>query len=315
MNPSPLFMSFTSIVCGVDFSRHSARALRYAAALARVKEGKLTVVYAVDPLLSTAAAAAYNSRALASGARTELDRFVRSTLRKERTPGVRITVETGTPAATVLSVSKHLGADVVVVGSHGLTGLKKAFFGSTTEAILRRSLVPVLAVPRTRTMPKNWPAGLVVAPVDMADSVTVEAATASAIAEACGGTLAVVHAVPAMHLPFWERVNKRVIDRTRITLAKDWLNTNLERSGAHAEARVVIGDMAEAATAFAARRGASMLVLTLPASGPIGRFLEGASAYRLVHHARCPVLVVRLRAGRAPKRKRTSRLPQQHRVA
>ncbi|HEY7059817.1 MAG TPA: universal stress protein [Vicinamibacterales bacterium] len=307
-------MSFKSIVCGVDFSRHSARALRYAAALARVKGAKLTVVFAVDPLLSTAAATAYNSRAIASSARTELHRFVRSALRKQRTPGVGIIVEIGTPAATVLSVAGRLGADVVVVGSHGLTGLRKVFFGSTTEAILRRSPVPVLAVPRTRSLPKHWPAGLVVAPVDMADSVAAEAATASAIAEACGGSLAVVHAIPAMHLPFWERANKRVIDRTRIKLAKDWLNTNLERSGAHAEGRVIIGEMAEAAAAFAARRGASMLVFTLPASGPIGRFLDGAVAYRLVHHARCPVLVVRLRAGRSRRRKRTSRLSL-HRVA
>jgi nucleotide-binding universal stress UspA family protein len=308
MNPSPLFMSFTSIVCGVDFSRHSARALRYAAALARVKGATLTVVYAVDPLLSTAAATAYNSRAIASSARAELQRFLRSALRKQRPPGVRIIVEIGTPAATVLSVAQRLSADVVVVGSQGLTGLKKAFFGSTTEAILRRSPVPVLAVPRTRSLPKHWPAGLVVAPLEMADTVSAGAAIAAAVAEACGATLAVVHAIPAMRLPFWQRANKRVIDRRRIKLAQDWLNATVERSGADAEARVIIGDMAEAPAAFAARRGASMLVLTLPASGPIGRFLEGAAAYRLVHHARCPVLIVRLRAGRSPKRKRTSGL-------
>jgi len=48
---------FRSILCAVDFSRHSAMALRYAAALARNRQAWLTAVFAVDPLLSAAAAA------------------------------------------------------------------------------------------------------------------------------------------------------------------------------------------------------------------------------------------------------------------
>ena len=59
MNRSTPFIHFKSIVCGVDFSPHSTRALQYAALLARVNRASLTAVYAVDPVLSTAAAAAY----------------------------------------------------------------------------------------------------------------------------------------------------------------------------------------------------------------------------------------------------------------
>src|SRR5690349_21376332 len=143
-------MPFKSILCGVDFSRYSASALRHAAALARVNGASLTVVYVVDPLLSTAAAVAYNSRAIASGARAELQRFVRAALKPQRMPSVRIIVAIGKPAPAVLHTAERIGADVVVVGTRGLTGFKKAFFGSTTEAILRRSRLPVLAVPYAR---------------------------------------------------------------------------------------------------------------------------------------------------------------------
>src|SRR6476469_5076128 len=140
MNQSTPFIHFKSIVCGVDFSPHSTRALQYAALLARVNRATLTAVDAVDPVLSTAAAAAYNAPAIASSARHQLRRFVLAALRPQATPPLRMVVEIGTPAHTLLMTAERIGADLVVVGTHGLTGVKKAFFGSTTEAILRRSL-------------------------------------------------------------------------------------------------------------------------------------------------------------------------------
>jgi nucleotide-binding universal stress UspA family protein len=239
MRSSTSFGEFTSVLCGVDFSVHSASALRYAAALSRANGGLLTVAYVVDPVLSAAAAVAYDSRAIARNARTDLRQFVRRTLGTSRAQRLRVVVAIGKPAPELLSMARRVGADVVVVGTHGLTGVKKAFFGSTTEAILRRSLVPVLAVPRHRRLVSGWPAGAVVEVTAMADNAAVEAAVASA-----------------------------------------------------------------------ARRRASMLVVTLLRSGAIGRFLEAVSAYRLVRHSPCPVLVVRppsRRSGRRP-RARPSRL-------
>jgi nucleotide-binding universal stress UspA family protein len=308
------FVQFKSIVCGVDFSRHSASALRYAAAVARVTRASLTITYAVDPLLSAAAAAAYNAPAIVSTARPELRRFVQATLRPQPLPPLRIVVAIGTPAHVLLSTAERIGADLVVVGTHGLTGLKKAFFGSTTEAILRRSMLPVLVVPRARRPALDWPAGLIVAAVNSPDRVTTEAAAAAAVAKACGGTLALVHAIPPMRLPIWLRLDKRALDRAALSLSRDWLMAKVAQSGARADVRVFVGETAEAAAEYAANRHAALLMLTLPASGRVGRFLDAASAYRLVHYARCPVLVSHL-TKRRPARRRQPRSSRLRRVA
>ena len=309
MNQSTPFIEIKSIVCGIDFSPYSARALQYAAVLARVNRATLTAVYAVDPVLSTAAASAYNARAIASSARQELRRFVLATLRLRPTPPLRMVVSVGTPAHTLLKTAEDIAADLVVVGTHGLTGLKKAFFGSTTEAILRRSLLPVLAVPHIGGPSAKWPAGLIVAAVNSPDRVSAEAATAATVANACGGTLALVHAIPAMRLPAWLRLDKRALDRAALALSRDWLMAKMAKSGATGDVRVFVGHTAEAAAAYAASRAASMLMMTLPSSGRVGRFFEAASAYRLVQHARCPVLVVHQRkGGHASSRRRASRL-------
>jgi nucleotide-binding universal stress UspA family protein len=144
-----------SILCGVDFSRHSADALRYAADLARLRRARLSVVFVVDPLLSAAAAAAYDRRVMSSTAKQDLERFVRKTLGPDASPGIQLVVAMGKPAQTILATAARIGADLVVVGTHGLTGFRRLFFGSTTEAILRRSTLPVLAVPRPPRRPPD----------------------------------------------------------------------------------------------------------------------------------------------------------------
>jgi nucleotide-binding universal stress UspA family protein len=147
MTSPALPFAFRSILCAVDFSATSAAALRYAAALARSSRARLSVVFAVDPLLSAAAAAAYDPRGLTDTAKTELRQFVRTTLGPSAAGRVRLLVGMGTPARTVLAIADKIRADLVVTGTHGLTGLRKVFFGSTAEGLLRRSALPVLVVP------------------------------------------------------------------------------------------------------------------------------------------------------------------------
>ena len=75
VNPSRLFRS---ILCPVDFSEHSATALRYAAAIAKRSDARLHALYVNDPMLVAAAAVALNDRELVSVALEELRTFVAS---------------------------------------------------------------------------------------------------------------------------------------------------------------------------------------------------------------------------------------------
>jgi nucleotide-binding universal stress UspA family protein len=183
--------AFRSIVCAVDFSRHSAMALRYAAALRRTSRAHLVVVYAVDPLLSAAAAAAYDSRTIKGNVLLELRRFVRRTLGAGATATLSCEVVVGRSARAILAAADRLEADLIVAGTHGLSGVKKVFFGSTTEALLRRSPVPILAVPRRCQKPlPDWPQRAIMAAAgDSPDEL-------AAVAKASGADLLLVN-VPA----------------------------------------------------------------------------------------------------------------------
>jgi nucleotide-binding universal stress UspA family protein len=306
---------FRSILCGIDFSRESAMALRHAAALVRARRARLTAVFAVDPLLSAAAAAAYDTRGLAGTARLELQRFVRTTLGPRRAAAVGCMVVIGKPARAVLATAQRLGADLIVAGTHGLSGTRKVFFGSTTEAILRRSSVPVLAVPHTcRTPRRGWPGGVMVATVDLDDNAAAQASAAARTAKPYGAALSLVHAVPDLRLPLWLHLNERTMNRSRVTLAQEWLDARIGIGGRHAtpETQVIVGHKADAIAAFAAAHHADVLILAVPSAGGLGRFRQGGAAYRLVCRARCPVLVLHVARNHISTSRRTPAASRAH---
>jgi universal stress protein A len=156
---------FGSILCPVDFSANSRAALRYGAALARRSHGLLVVLFVNDPLLVAAAAAAYDARALATTSERELRRFVTKALgASPNTRSIRFLTAVGKPATAIVKVARDHRCDVIVMGTQGLSGPSKWFFGSVTQAVLKRTGVPVLAIPRAcrgvkagATGVKSWP--------------------------------------------------------------------------------------------------------------------------------------------------------------
>src|SRR6478735_1402739 len=97
MMPPPRTRGFRWILCAVDFSPQSAKALRYAAALAKASGGRLTAIHAVDPLLTGVAGAACDRRVLEASAREDLEKFVRATVRGAAAEAIHPVVRLGPP--------------------------------------------------------------------------------------------------------------------------------------------------------------------------------------------------------------------------
>ena len=140
---------FKSILCPVDFSEHSERALGYAIDLVALTGAHLTIVTVVDPFLDAASSAAGHGEALMRQTQEEmqqlLSRIAGTRTQPHEAPG--IAVLTGNPAEEILKQIPECDADLIVMGTQGLEGAKRMMFGSTTERVLRESRVPVLAVP------------------------------------------------------------------------------------------------------------------------------------------------------------------------
>ena len=140
-------MKMRSIVCGVDFSSGSRKALRVAVELARANRSALTVLFSEDPTLVAAAKAAGDPRATRASATLALERFVARTTRTHPLRGLQAVVTEGTPADDILNAAGRRRADLIVLGTRGAGNVARLLLGSTAQRVLRRARVPVLTVP------------------------------------------------------------------------------------------------------------------------------------------------------------------------
>ncbi len=146
-------MAAQRIVVGVDFSRPSRMALDAAATLARALGADLTLVHAFSP------AGAEQGLAGASGSPKQMAVAVHETgealqlstqwASEVRDAGLRVGVVTqeGQAPNVILEAAANEDAAIIVVGTHGRSGIKRALLGSVAEQVIRNSDRPVLAVP------------------------------------------------------------------------------------------------------------------------------------------------------------------------
>ena len=143
---------FKHILVPIDGSEHASNALETAASLARDEGATCTVCMVVD--IVQAAALGFATPDLVQGWLKTIDGTARELVdeaaAKMRAFGVttRSEVIEGNPADAILEVAKKHRVDLIVMGSHGRSGLGRIFLGSVAESVLRRSPVPVLVVRR-----------------------------------------------------------------------------------------------------------------------------------------------------------------------
>jgi nucleotide-binding universal stress UspA family protein len=140
-----------------DFSEYADDALDYAIELAKTLQARLTVLYVyylpslalgeVSPVVidDTLQAMETNARQQAQKA---LARVLRAGLQ-----GDSVIVE-GTPFQMIIDTAKDKGADLIVMGTHGRTGLSHVLMGSVAEKVVRLAPCPVLVTRGTTETPE-----------------------------------------------------------------------------------------------------------------------------------------------------------------
>jgi nucleotide-binding universal stress UspA family protein len=140
----------TQILVPTDFSPGADAALGWAQSLGAAFSAKVVLLHVVD--LSIAALAGFPSTLAAVPAAGELLDRIRTESEEEmhrlvaRIPGAQGMVREGMPRAAILDVAREVGADLIVMGTHGRTGLTHVVFGSVAEHVVRHSRIPVLTV-------------------------------------------------------------------------------------------------------------------------------------------------------------------------
>jgi len=141
---------FKTILFATDFSDNSEYAFDYALALAKKFEGLLAIIHVINepvdlrgfyvPHISFESL----EEEIEEGARKMMDRFCRSHVRDYEP--VMTFIVPGVPYDEIIKKAMELSADLIIMGTHGRSGLDHVLFGSTAEKVVRKSPIPVMTV-------------------------------------------------------------------------------------------------------------------------------------------------------------------------
>jgi universal stress protein A len=139
------------IVLPIDFSEISQAAVPWGRRMAAITDGVLHCIYTVEPphiysaLDMAPAIPLPTTEELADNAKNQLDAFVSKHLSGIE-PAPVTQVLTGNPAEQIVAYAKENDAEMIIMTTHGYSGLEHVVLGSTTESVLRHAQCPVLSI-------------------------------------------------------------------------------------------------------------------------------------------------------------------------
>jgi len=300
-----------SVLCPVDFSDASRGALRYGAVLAEHFGSDLVVMTAMDPLLAEAAAMETSADDVRTATLEALRKFFGETVERGlKATSVAFVACVGKPDAEILRIARERHTDLIVISSHGLSGFRKMFFGSTTERVLRETRVPVLVVPGDDRGPWSLADATsrvrrILAPVLLSPAHARQVGVARALAEVVMAPVLLLHVVEPLRavLPRSDRYLAKV-ERERRERAEAELERIAGSAGpARVEGLIAYGEPAEEIVKVARDRGVGLIVMALQGSALAGPRI-GSVTYRVLSAAGRPVLALPPFALRASAGKR-----------
>jgi nucleotide-binding universal stress UspA family protein len=293
-------MTFRKILCPIDFSPGSQQAMRVAVRLANQAETELVLVHSCyQPMAFTGQYAVPPPilEELADEARSELDSAVREAT---ELGAKRVTSQlvTGLPWQAIVEVAQQDPTyDLIVVGTHGRSGLARVLLGSVAEKVVRHAPCSVVAV-HPSDDPKRF--ARVLCPVDFSDSSEYAVEIAAAVVDPDGAGITLLHIVELASAYFEApKVEKflRELDARSAAMLDEWAARTRTKVTAPVTTRMGMGNVGEQLLATLDDEPTFDLVVT-GSHGRTGlkRAFLGSIAEKIVRHAKCPVLVARKRA-------------------
>jgi nucleotide-binding universal stress UspA family protein len=194
-------ITFRRILCPVDTSPFSRRAVRYAVALGKWYDAEVTVLSvrpaALPPGLWLSGPSAVPLEAPTSHeeAVDAIREFARGASGADPS---RVVVADGSIVPEIVRVARELPADLIVMGTHGHSGFERLLLGSVTERILRKASCPVLTIPRLAAglpEPPEVVFKTILCGMDRSDASLRALDLSVSLAQQAGGRLALVHVV------------------------------------------------------------------------------------------------------------------------
>jgi nucleotide-binding universal stress UspA family protein len=140
-------MTIHHVLVPIDFSPYAEQALDYAIALAQRLQARVTLLHVIEPpLVAGADMGAWPSPAFVDELEVAITSDMESYLTRVTSAGLagEMTVVHGVPFQEILDTAKARQVDLIIMGTHGRTGLSHVLSGSVTEKVVRLAPCPVL---------------------------------------------------------------------------------------------------------------------------------------------------------------------------
>jgi nucleotide-binding universal stress UspA family protein len=195
-------------------------------------------------------------------------------------------------------LAEEIAAGLIVLGSRGLGGIRRALMGSVSDAVVRHAHCPVVVV---RSEPVDFPTKILLA-TDGSKDAKLATTTAADLATSTGSELHVVSVFPASayvhpyyedHFPEAAERLRREAREERQEMLDEQVDRVQETGGDVAQTHIRTGETAEEIVTLAEETGAGLIVMGSKGLGGIKRALIGSVSATVVPHAHCPVMVVR----------------------
>ena len=141
-------MQLRQILIPIDFSGYSDQALRWGGSLAQKYGAQLLLLHAIPEVLGEVSARESAGEQRVIDLTAEVESQLHEMARQGLKEGVAVQVRLadGEPAGAILRLVHEEGVDLIVMGTHGRTGLSHLLLGSTAEAVVRAAACPVFTV-------------------------------------------------------------------------------------------------------------------------------------------------------------------------
>jgi nucleotide-binding universal stress UspA family protein len=293
------------ILCPIDLSDASRHALDHAFVLAGWYDAPVTVLHVYTPIFLPVPGPAFTAL---SGTpvfdETNTDRLreqVHAFVIAAR-PGdmaYDVVIDSGSPATRILQQASALSADLIVLGTHGLSGFEHVMVGSVTEKVLRKAQCPVLTVPPRAYATSQLPFKRLLCPIDFSDASNAAATTAFAVAAEAEAKILFVHVLEgpeedearesrSFNVPEYRRLREQEAGAQLAALIPADARRWCEPAG-----RLAHGKPYREILRIAEEESIDLIVMGVHGRNPIDLALFGSTTNHVVRRARCPVLTLR----------------------
>ncbi|MFB3852657.1 MAG: universal stress protein [Vicinamibacterales bacterium] len=298
---------FRKILCPLDLSDFSKRAFEHGLVLARWYGAEVVALHVFSSWVPPGNLSTYPGwMRHVPQARDQIDMELREQLQPAVDAGMNVPLATreGDPVAEILAQAKEMGANLIVLSTHGRSGFDRLTIGSVTEKVLRKARCPVLVVPVAPAEEGAAPAPFagyrrIVCAIDFSPHSLEALKFAVSVARHGNGSVTLVHVVEVADEPDVKPDSGSPLAALR-GARMDSAAASLRRLGAEhrcegcaIDESVRLGIAHNEILAVAVEKEADLVVMGVRGRNAIDLTIFGSTANQVVRRARCAVLTVR----------------------